>query len=77
MAEPAPALDIAKLKFNVCLINTGGRLRHTASPDTATGFPQLCDWLSGRGIRCAHARLAAAGTYGQAPALFPHQAGRG
>jgi hypothetical protein len=29
MTEPALGIDIAKLKFNVCLINPSGKLKHS------------------------------------------------
>jgi len=38
MTDPALGIDIAELKFNVCLINHSGKLRHKVFPNTATGF---------------------------------------
>jgi hypothetical protein len=55
-------IDIAKLKFNVCLINPSGTLRHKVFPNTATGFEQLREWLAKQGIECVHACLEATGT---------------
>lgn len=75
MTEPALGIDIAKLKFNVCLINSSGKLRHKVFPNTSTGFEQLLDWLSRQGVQSVHACLEATGTYGEALALFLHQAG--
>ncbi len=41
MILPALGIDIAKLKFNVCLINLHGKLKHKVFPNTAAGFEQL------------------------------------
>ena len=75
MTEPALGIDIAKLKFNVCLIKAEGKLKHKVFPNTSTGFEQLRDWLSKQGVENVHACLEATGTYGEALALFLHQAG--
>jgi len=65
MTEPALGIDIAKLKFNVCLINPEGKLKHRVFPNTTTGFEQLLDWLSKQSIQRVHACLEATGTYGE------------
>ena len=75
MTEPALGIDISKLKFNVCLINSQGKLRHKLFPNTATGFEQLRDWLSKQRVECVHACLEATGTYGDSLSLFLHQGG--
>jgi transposase len=75
MAEPTLGIDIAKLKFNVCLIRHNGKLKHRVLPTTATGFAQLLDWLSRQGIQRVHACMEATGTYGEALSLCLHQAG--
>jgi transposase len=75
MTEPALGIDIAKLKFNVCLINQSGKLRHKVLPNTASGFEQLLDWLSRHGAQHVHACMEATGTYGEALSLFLHEAG--
>ncbi len=75
MTESVLGIDIAKLKFNVCLINAQDKLRHKLFPNTSTGFAQLAEWLSKRGVQRVHACLEATGTYGEALALFLHQAG--
>jgi transposase len=41
MSEPILGIDIAKLKFNVCLIHKSGKLKHKVFPNNATGFEQL------------------------------------
>ena len=75
MTDPALGIDIARLKFNACLINPGGKLKHKVFPNNATGFEQLLDWLSRQGVHGVHACLEATGTYGEPLALYPHQAG--
>jgi transposase len=75
MIEPALGIDIAKLKFNVCLININAKLKHKVFPNTATGFEQLRDWLSKQRVERAHVCLEATGPYGDALSLFLHQAG--
>jgi transposase len=75
MTEPALGIDIAKLKFNVCLINLNGKLKHKVFPNNSTGFEQLKQWLSKQGVERVHACMEATGTYGGALSLFLHQAG--
>jgi transposase len=75
MTEPALGIDIAKLKFNACLINPQAKLRHKVFPNTSAGFEQLLEWLSRQGVSTVHACLEATGTYGESLALFLHQAG--
>jgi transposase len=41
---PPLGIDLAKLKFNACLIRQGGKLRHKVFANTAAGFSQLADW---------------------------------
>jgi transposase len=74
MTEPVLGIDIAKLKFNVCLINLNGKLKHKVFPNTATGFEQLRQWLSRQGVEHLHACMEATGTYGEALALFLYEA---
>jgi transposase len=76
MTEPALGIDIAKLKFNVCLINPEGKLKHRVFPNTLTGFEHLLDWLSKQGIERVHACLEATSTYGESLSLFLHEAGQ-
>jgi transposase len=75
MTEPALGIDIAKLKFNVCLIQHSGKLKHKVFPNSAAGFEQLREWLSKQGVERLHACLEATGTYGEALSLFAHQLG--
>ena len=75
MAALTLGIDIANLKFNICLIQQSGKLKHKVLPNTATGFAHLRDWLAKQGVERVHACLEATGTYGEALALFLHQAG--
>jgi transposase len=75
MTQPALGIDIAKLKFNACLINAQGKLKHKLFPNTISGFAQLSEWLSKQDVECVHACMEATGTYGEALALFLHQTG--
>jgi transposase len=75
MTHSTLGIDISKLKFNVCLINQQGKLKHKVFPNTSAGFEQLLDWLSKQGIQRVHACLEATGAYGEALSLFLHEAG--
>lgn len=75
MREPALGLDIAKLKFNACLVHHSGKLKHKVFPNSDTGFEQFKEWLSKQGVERVHACLEATGTYGEALSLFLYQAG--
>jgi transposase len=75
MTQPVLGIDIAKLKFNTCLIQPSGKLKHKLFPNTSTGFEQLMEWLTKQGVERVHACLEATGTYGEALALFLHDVG--
>ncbi|HEX8070745.1 MAG TPA: transposase [Pyrinomonadaceae bacterium] len=75
MTEPTLGIDIAKLKFNVCLISTSGKLRHKVFPNNEAGFEQLRQWPAKQGGQRAHACLEATGTYSEPLALFLAEAG--
>jgi transposase len=75
MIRPALGIDIAKLKFDACLINLDGKLRHKVFPNTAAGFAQLAAWLTKQGTAQVHACLEATGTYGEALASHLHKDG--
>ena len=55
MVLPALGIDIAKLKFNTCLINPSGKLKHKVFPNTAVGYQQLDSWLTKQGTPRVHA----------------------
>lgn len=67
-------LDVAKLKFNACLLRADGKLRHKAFPNTPAGFAQLIEWLDRQQAIRAHACLEATGTYGDALATYLYEA---
>jgi transposase len=75
MTQPVLGIDIAKLKFNVCLINQSSKFKHKLFSNTSTGFEQLRQWLSKHRVERVHACLEATGTYGEALSLFLHEAG--
>jgi transposase len=72
---PPLGLDLAKLKFNACLVRQGGKLRHKVFTNNPDGFAQLSGWLSQQGVERVHACLEATGTYGDALATYLHEAG--
>lgn len=75
MSSVALGIDIAKLKFNACLLRGDGKLKHKVFVNTAAGFDQLAGWLIKQHITRVHACLEATGSYGEALALFLHGAG--
>lgn len=68
-------IDIAKLKFDVCLIKENGKTKHKVFANTSHGFEQLVVWLASHGIGNLHACLEATGTYGEALAVYLFDAG--
>lgn len=68
-------IDISKSKFDVALLLGDGRLHHRVFANNAAGFQQLSAWLSKRSLRHVHACLEATSTYGDALALYLHNAG--
>jgi transposase len=75
MSLPPLGLDIAKLKFNACLLREGGKLRHKVFTNNPDGFAQLAAWLSRQGVGRVHACMEATGAYGDALAAHLHEAG--
>lgn len=75
MILPVLGIDIAKLKFNVCLINMSGKLKHKVFTNTAAGFQQLTAWLAKQEAQRVHACMEATAAYGEAIALHLHAAG--
>src|ERR671939_159424 len=75
MKGPALGIDISKLKFNVCLLGEGSKLKHRVFPSNAAGFEQLQAWLTKQGVERVHACLEATGTYSEALALSLFEAG--
>ena len=66
MNLPNLGIDIAKAKFNVCLLLSSGKLKHKVFPNTEAGFTLLSAWLLQLGVERVHACLEATGTYGEA-----------
>lgn len=75
MATPTLGIDIAKLKFNACLLRAGGKLRHKAFPNNAAGFAELAEWLTRQDAARTPACMEATGAYGEALALYLLAAG--
>ncbi len=71
----ALGIDIAKLKFDVCLLKASGRAKHKVFANTQHGFEQLVRWLDSHQVADLHACLEATGTYGEPLALFLFEAG--
>jgi transposase len=77
MNLPAVVLgvDIAKLKFDVCLVKENQKVKHKVFVNTKHGFEQLVAWLNSHQVGSLHICLEATGSYGEALALFLHEAG--
>jgi len=45
MNLPCLGIDIAKVKFNACLLQLTGKLKHKVFSNNAAGFVQLHEWL--------------------------------
>jgi transposase len=73
MTLPPLGIDIAKAKFNACLVRQGGKSRHQVFPNNPQGFAQLSDWLKQHGIKQVHACMEATGTYGDSLATYLHE----
>ncbi len=73
MLRPVLGIDIAKAKFDACLLRSDGRLLGKVFPNTLTGFELLMRWLAQHTTEPVHACLEATGTYGAALALFLHE----
>jgi len=71
----ALGIDIAKAKFDVCLLKENGRAKHKVFVNTRHGFEQLIRWLDSHQVSTLHACLEATGTYGEPLALFLFEAG--
>ncbi len=71
----ALGVDIAKLKFDVCLIKETGKAKHKVFTNTKHGFEQLVIWLNSHQAGSLHVCLEATGSYGEALALHLFDAG--
>jgi transposase len=72
MARPVLGIDVAKAKFDACLLLADGTLRRKVFPNTTHGFQMLSTWLGQQHVTQVHACLEATGTYGVALALHLH-----
>ena len=68
-------IDVAKAKVAVALVTTGDKIRHKSCANTPAGFAELAAWLARQHVARVHACLEATGTYGDALAIWLHQAG--
>ena len=75
VASAALGIDIAKLKFDVCLIKENGKAKHKIFANTKHGFEQLVIWFNSQTVSNLHACLEATGSYGEPLALFLYEAG--
>ena len=66
-------IDIAKAKFDACLLRPDGTMPRKAFPNTPSGFALLTRWLGQHTTHAVHACLEATGTYGIALALYLHE----
>lgn len=67
-------IDIAKRKFDVALLRQG-KLKFKGFANDHKGFAALQDWLRGLGTERVHACMEATGVYGEALAIWLHDAG--
>jgi transposase len=67
--------DIAKDKFDVCVMDAQGTGHQTTLPNTPSGINKLHRWLKKQGAKNAHICLEATGVYGDALAESMHQRG--
>lgn len=74
MTAPVLGIDIAKRKVEVALL-IDGKIRNKSFKNTPDGFDALALWLRKSGIEQVHACMEATGNYGEALAIFLHEAG--
>ncbi len=75
LSVAALGVDIAKLKFDVCLIKENGKAKHKVFANTTHGFEQLAAWLISHRVGSLHICLEATGSYGEALAFHLFDAG--
>ena len=73
MTRPVLGIDIAKAKFDACLVLPDGRQQRKVFPNTTTGFELLTRWLGQHTTEAVHAGVEATGTYGAALALYVYE----
>jgi transposase len=77
MAPAYLGIDIAKAKFNVCLLQANGKLKHKVFLNSSAGCQQLSIWLQAHEQSQVHACREATGSYGEALARSLHEQGPG
>ncbi len=73
MRQPVLGIDIAKAKFDTCLLLPDGTMQRKVFPNTPSGFALLTRWLDQHTTQAVHACLEATGTYGTALALYLYE----
>ena len=73
MSAPILGIDIAKQRVEVALLFEG-KVRNRSFKNAPDGFEALALWLKKLGIKQAHACLEATGNYGEALAIYLHEA---
>ena len=68
-------VDVSKATLHVALILPSDKLQHKTFGNTPAGFRELAGWLTRHTPDRVHACLEATGSYGDAIALFLHEAG--
>ena len=74
MSKIILGIDVAKLKLDVALFREGKFITKQFD-NSPSGFQLLQAWLHSLHLKPVHACLEATGSYGDALALFLHQAG--
>ena len=74
MSVPILGIDIAKQRVAVALL-VDGKVKNKSFRNAPEGFEDLALWLAKLGIRQVHACLEATGNYGEALAIYLHEAG--
>lgn len=74
MTAPILGIDVAKQKIEVARL-VEGKIKNKSFKNAAEGFEALAVWLRKLGRERVHACLEATGNYGEALAIFLHEAG--
>jgi transposase len=72
---PIVGIDIAKDKFDVCVLAAEGQREQESFANTKSGINKLHRWLKKKGAKTAHICLEATGIYGALVAETLHQRG--
>ena len=68
-------IDVSKATLHVALLLPDDKFRHKTLANSPSGFGELIAWLTRQTTTPVHACLEATGVYGDAIALFLHEAG--